>query len=126
MSKPIVPEWPGHGRGRGEAGSVDASAFRVVVERLRALQGTDASERQGLNFLAALCRAHAEGVIDARGQGFMRRPLVLTLRRARSSWDRRRFLSEDETTRAVGLQEWQAAYSATDGGRGVGAGRAGA
>jgi hypothetical protein len=86
MSKPIVPEWPGHGRVRGEAGSVDASASRAVVERLLALQGADAWERQGLNFLAALCRAHAEGVIDARAQGFMRRPLVLTLRRVRSSW----------------------------------------
>ncbi len=74
MSKPTVPEWPGNGRVRGEAGYVDASAFRSVAERLLSLQETDAPERQILNFLAALCRAHAEDVMDARAQGFMRRP----------------------------------------------------
>jgi alpha-beta hydrolase superfamily lysophospholipase len=74
MGKPIVPEWPGHGRTRGEAGYVDASAFRAVAERLLALQEADAPERQILDFLAALCRAHAEDVMDARAQGFMRRP----------------------------------------------------
>jgi hypothetical protein len=75
MSKPIVPEWPGHGRTRGEAGYIDASAFRAVAERLLALQEADAPERQVLNFLAALCQARAEDVMDARAQGFMRRPL---------------------------------------------------
>ena len=74
MTKPIAPEWPGHGRVRGEAGYVDASTFRAVAERLLAFQETDAPERQVLNFLAALCRAHADDVMDARAQGFMRRP----------------------------------------------------
>ena len=74
MSKPIVPEWQGHGLTRGEAGYVDASAFRAMAERLLALQGADAPERQILNFLAALCRAHADDVMDARAQGFMRQP----------------------------------------------------
>ena len=74
MSKPVAPEWPGHDRTRGEAGYVDASAFRAVADRLLALQEADAPERQVLNFLAALCRAQAEHVMDARAQGFMRRP----------------------------------------------------
>ena len=75
MSKPMVSEWPGHGLTRGEAGYVDASAFRAMADRLLALQGADAPEQRILNFLAALCQAHAEDVMDARAQGFMRRPM---------------------------------------------------
>ena len=68
-SKPNVPEWPGQGLTRGEAGYVDASAFRAVADRLLALQEVDVPERQVLNFLAALCRLHAEDVMDARALG---------------------------------------------------------
>ena len=70
MRKPI-PGWPGHGRERGEAGYVEPSAYVAVAERLLALQGT---ERQLLDFLAALCRARADSVMDARAQGFLRLP----------------------------------------------------
>ena len=72
--KPDVPGWPGQGRTRGEAGYVDASAFRAVAERLLALQEVDVPERQVLDFLAALCRLHADDVMDARAQSFMRGP----------------------------------------------------
>jgi hypothetical protein len=75
-SKADAPGWPGQGRTRGEAGDVDASAFRAVAERLLALPEADVPERQVLDFLAALCRAHADDVMDARAQSFMRRPFA--------------------------------------------------
>jgi hypothetical protein len=46
----------------------------AVAEKLLALQGTDSSERQLLDFLAALCRTRADSVMDARAQGFLRLP----------------------------------------------------
>jgi hypothetical protein len=74
MNEPTAMEWPGHGHVRGDPGYIEPSAFRAVAERLLALQGADAPERQILAFLAALCRAHAGYLLDARAQGFMRRP----------------------------------------------------
>jgi len=45
-----------------------------VAERLLAIQEVDVPERQVLDFLAALCRLHADDVMDAPAQSFMRRP----------------------------------------------------
>jgi hypothetical protein len=74
MSKPVASEWPGHGRVRGDAGYIEPSDFRAVGERLLTLQGADSPERQILDFLAALCQARAQDLLDARAQGFMRFP----------------------------------------------------
>ena len=74
MNQHIAPEWPGHGQMRGDAGYIEPASFRAVAERLLALQPADTPEQRILDFLAALCRAHAEGLLDARARGFMRRP----------------------------------------------------
>ena len=74
MDEPTAVAWPGHGHVRGDAGYIEPSAFRAVAEQLLAIQGADAPERQILAFLAALCRAHAAHLLDARAQGFMRLP----------------------------------------------------